>query len=188
MLAGKDLLARRLPVPDLQVGAPFNNFYEETKHLAEVEVRQRMAAGLPATIYRPAIVVGDSHTGETQKYDGPYFIMQWMLRQPKFADCFRDALKQQKAYYEKTKLPVAVEVVDEPREVPNPWNRNLADTISYAKMVKQSGLVGFVAEEGEEHERYETWVVSEVERGVPLPGLYPPNDEAKARYEAWKKK
>jgi regulator of RNase E activity RraA len=48
-------------------------------------------------------------------------------------------------------------------------------------------LVGFVAAEGEEHERYETWVVSEVERGVRLPGLYPPDDEAKARYEAWKK-
>ena len=47
-------------------------------------------------------------------------------------------------------------------------------------------LVDFVATEGEEHERYETWVVSEVERGVPLPGLYPPNDEAKARYATWK--
>jgi len=30
--------------------------------------------------------------------------------------------------------------------------------------------------------------VSEVERGVPLPGLYPPNDDAKARYAAWKAK
>jgi len=49
-------------------------------------------------------------------------------------------------------------------------------------------LLDFVVDEGEEHERYETWVVSEVERGVSLPGLYPPNDEAKARYEAWKKK
>jgi 4-hydroxy-4-methyl-2-oxoglutarate aldolase len=49
-------------------------------------------------------------------------------------------------------------------------------------------LVDFVASEGEEHERYETWVVSEVERGVALPGLYPPNDEAKARYAAWKAK
>jgi regulator of RNase E activity RraA len=49
-------------------------------------------------------------------------------------------------------------------------------------------LVDFVAAEGEEHERYESWVVSEVERGVVLPGLYPPNDDAKARYEAWKKK
>ena len=67
---------------DLDVGAPFNNFYEESKHLAEVEVRQRMAGGLPATIYRPSIVVGDSRSGETQKYDGPYFVMQWLLRQP----------------------------------------------------------------------------------------------------------
>src|SRR4030095_13145830 len=54
-------------------------------------------------------------------------------------------------------------------------------------VVIPQALVDFVANEGEEHERYETWVVSEVERGVILPGLYPPNDEAKARYEAWKK-
>ena len=38
-----------------------------------------------------------------------------------------------------------------------------------------------------EQERYESWIMGEVERGVPLPGLYPPNDETKARYEAWKK-
>ena len=35
---------------DLEVGAPFNNYYEETKHDAEADVRRRMAAGLPATI------------------------------------------------------------------------------------------------------------------------------------------
>ena len=70
---------------DLEVGAPFNNYYEETKHLAEADVRCRMSAGMPATIYRPSIVVGDSRTGETQKYDGPYFIMQWLLRQPRHA-------------------------------------------------------------------------------------------------------
>jgi thioester reductase-like protein len=70
---------------DLEVGAPFNNYYEETKNLAEADVRSHMAAGLPATIYRPAIVVGDSRTGETQKFDGPYFLMQWLLRQPRHA-------------------------------------------------------------------------------------------------------
>ncbi len=70
---------------DLEVGAPFNNYYEETKHLAELEVCRRMSTGLPATIYRPSIVVGDSHTGETQKFDGPYFIMQWMMRQSRSA-------------------------------------------------------------------------------------------------------
>jgi regulator of RNase E activity RraA len=47
-------------------------------------------------------------------------------------------------------------------------------------------MVDFVAHEGEEHELYESWVVSEVERGARLPGLYPPNEEAKARYQAWK--
>jgi len=70
---------------DLEVGAPFNNYYEETKNLAESEVRWRLAMGMPATIYRPSIVVGDSRTGETQKFDGPYFIMQWLLRQPRRA-------------------------------------------------------------------------------------------------------
>ncbi len=54
-------------------------------------------------------------------------------------------------------------------------------------VVIPQNLIDFVVAEGEEHERYETWVVSEVERGVKLPGLYPPNEEAKKRYEEWKK-
>ena len=37
-------------------------------------------------------------------------------------------------------------------------------------------------------ERLEAWIMQEVEAGVPLPGLYPPNAETKARYEASKKK
>ena len=37
----------------------FNNHYEESKFLAEVEVQRRMREGLPVTIYRPAVVVGD---------------------------------------------------------------------------------------------------------------------------------
>ncbi len=49
-------------------------------------------------------------------------------------------------------------------------------------------LVDFVAEEGAEHERLESWLVQEVEKGAKLPGLYPPNEENKKRYEAWKKK
>jgi nucleoside-diphosphate-sugar epimerase len=68
---------------DLDVGQHFNNFYEETKFLAEVEVRERI--GIPTTIYRPSVVVGDSRSGETQKFDGPYYVMQWILRQPRIA-------------------------------------------------------------------------------------------------------
>ncbi len=69
---------------DLEKGQAFNNFYEETKYLAEIEVRRRMPR-LPVTIYRPSVVVGDSATGATQKFDGPYFVMQWLMRQPRIA-------------------------------------------------------------------------------------------------------
>merc|ERR1711862_773430 len=48
---------------DLEVGQSFNNFYEETKYLAELEVKKCIQDdNLPCTIYRPAIVVGDSVT------------------------------------------------------------------------------------------------------------------------------
>ncbi len=70
---------------DLEKGQSFNNYYEDTKYLAEVEVQARMRGGLPVTVYRPAIVVGDSRTGSTQKYDGPYFMIRWLLRQPTIA-------------------------------------------------------------------------------------------------------
>ncbi len=77
--------AGRFREEDLEVGQAFHNFYEETKYLAEVAVRAAMRTGLPASIYRPAIVVGDSKTGATQKFDGPYFILRWLLRQPGIA-------------------------------------------------------------------------------------------------------
>ncbi len=67
---------------DLDKGQTFNNYYEQSKYLAEMDVQARMRSGLPATIYRPAIVVGDSVTGATQKYDGPYTVIRWLLRQP----------------------------------------------------------------------------------------------------------
>lgn len=64
---------------DLDVGQKFKNFYEETKFLAEVDV---VASRLPQTVYRPGIVVGDSRTGETAKFDGPYFVLAAMRRIP----------------------------------------------------------------------------------------------------------
>jgi regulator of RNase E activity RraA len=54
-------------------------------------------------------------------------------------------------------------------------------------VVIPQALVDFVVAEGAEHELLESWLVQEVEKGAKLPGLYPPNDENKKRYEAWKK-
>jgi len=36
-----------------------------------------------------------------------------------------------------------------------------------------------------EQERLEGWIMGEVEAGTALPGLYPPNAETRARYDAW---
>ena len=49
-------------------------------------------------------------------------------------------------------------------------------------------MVAEVTEQALEQERLEGWIMQEVERGVPLPGLYPPNAETKTRYEATKGK
>src|SRR5262249_29404604 len=54
---------------DLECGQRFRNYYEETKYLAEVEVRRRQ--DVPSIVIRPAVVIGDSRSGEIDKYDGP---------------------------------------------------------------------------------------------------------------------
>lgn len=54
-------------------------------------------------------------------------------------------------------------------------------------VVIPAALIDAVAAEAAEQERHEGWIMTEVDRGVPLPGLYPPNAETKARYEAWVK-
>ncbi|TXL68168.1 ribonuclease activity regulator RraA [Zeimonas arvi] len=49
-----------------------------------------------------------------------------------------------------------------------------------------AALVEEVTKIALEQERLETWIMGEVENGAALPGLYPPNAENKARYEASK--
>jgi regulator of RNase E activity RraA len=48
-------------------------------------------------------------------------------------------------------------------------------------------LVADVAAVAADQERMEDWIMTQVNDGAPLPGLYPPNAENKARYEAWLK-
>ncbi|WP_331457341.1 SDR family oxidoreductase [Bacillus sp. FJAT-18017] len=59
--------------------AEFKNFYEETKYEAEVLVEE-LKKDIATTIIRPGIVKGHSKTGETIKFDGPYFIMNFLDR------------------------------------------------------------------------------------------------------------
>jgi thioester reductase-like protein len=64
---------------ELVLGQGFKNHYEATKFQAEVWVQVRMR-DIPTTIYRPAIVVGDSRSGETEKFDGPYYLLRTIAR------------------------------------------------------------------------------------------------------------
>ncbi len=56
---------------DFDVGQQLPTPYHQTKFEAESLVRS--TPGLRYRIYRPAVVVGDSRTGEMDKVDGPYY-------------------------------------------------------------------------------------------------------------------
>jgi NAD(P)-dependent dehydrogenase (short-subunit alcohol dehydrogenase family) len=52
--------------------------YFRTKHESEKIVRKE--SKVPWTVYRPAMVVGDSKTGEMDKIDGPYYFFKLIQR------------------------------------------------------------------------------------------------------------
>lgn len=77
----------RILETELQHDAGFRNYYEETKYLAELEV-ESLKAELPVTIHRPAVVCGDTRTGETAKYDGIYYLINYLLKWPAVLSAF----------------------------------------------------------------------------------------------------
>ena len=66
---------------ELSAGQSFRNLYEETKFEAEIVVRRAMGQ-LPCTVLRPSIVVGDSKTGEIDRFEGPYTIAILLVTSP----------------------------------------------------------------------------------------------------------
>jgi len=52
-------------------------------------------------------------------------------------------------------------------------------------VVIPSAMLDAVIQAAIEQERLEGWIMSQVEAGVALPGLYPPNEQNAAKYEAW---
>jgi nucleoside-diphosphate-sugar epimerase len=66
---------------ELEHTAGFRNHYEESKYLAELSVAA-LKSELPVTIHRPAVVCGDSRTGETAKYDGIYYLIHYLRKWP----------------------------------------------------------------------------------------------------------
>ena len=77
----------RILESELQHSAGFRNYYEETKYLAELEV-EALKSALPVTIHRPSVVCGDSRSGETAKYDGIYYLINYLLKWPTVLSAF----------------------------------------------------------------------------------------------------
>jgi thioester reductase-like protein len=66
---------------ELDCGQRFRNIYEESKFRAERLVREA-ARRLPVTILRPGVIVGDSQSGEIDKFDGPYYLLVLIVSSP----------------------------------------------------------------------------------------------------------
>jgi thioester reductase-like protein len=60
----------------------FLNSYEITKAEAEEYLREEIANGLPVTIYRASMVVGDSQSGKSSRFGSFYYLLSDMLLSP----------------------------------------------------------------------------------------------------------
>ena len=65
--------------------------------------------------------------------------------------------------------------------------KGFAGLVTDGAVVIPQALLDAAVEAALEQERLEAWIMEEVGKGVALPGLYPPNAETKARYEATRK-
>ncbi len=66
-----------IPADELPEHA-FNSAYEESKWQAECLVRQ---SGLPFTVFRPGMIVGDSETGRIATFNTVYYVLKLLLTQ-----------------------------------------------------------------------------------------------------------
>ena len=66
---------------ELKAGQSFRNVVEEAKARAEKLMRAAMGR-LPIAVVRPATIVGDSRTGEVDRFDGPYLLIVLVVASP----------------------------------------------------------------------------------------------------------
>lgn len=66
---------------ELETGQHFQNTWQRTRFVAELEVRRQMNR-IPTTIHRPSLVVGDRHSGALGRMAGPSFFVSLCMREP----------------------------------------------------------------------------------------------------------
>jgi thioester reductase-like protein len=68
------------PLPERWIDEPraFHNTYEQSKAEAEVIIARAIATGVPATVHRPSMVVGDSRTGRIPHFQVFYHLAEFV--------------------------------------------------------------------------------------------------------------
>jgi thioester reductase-like protein len=105
---------------ELDVGQPLGNDYEKSKVQAEKLVREADFLD-PPTIYRPAIIVGDSHTGYTTTFHGFYTPL-------KIGQAIVDQLHVTEIYGEPLMAALGLSGVERKNLVPVDW---VSEVITY---------------------------------------------------------
>lgn len=81
----------RLPgaVPETWITAPreFHNTYEQSKAEAEDYIRSEVERGLPLTVHRPSMVVGDAATGKIIHFQIFYYLCEFLSGRPSRGVC-----------------------------------------------------------------------------------------------------
>jgi thioester reductase-like protein len=71
-------LPGQIPETPLESVPGHHNTYEEAKAEAECLVLAAMRAGLPATVHRPSMVVGEARTGKVMRFQVFYFLAEFL--------------------------------------------------------------------------------------------------------------
>jgi thioester reductase-like protein len=74
------------PVPERWISEPrrFHNTYEEAKAEAEGLIQQAILSGLPITVHRPSMVVGNSQNGKVIHFQVFYYLAEFLSGQRTF--------------------------------------------------------------------------------------------------------
>lgn len=74
----------RILEQELADNTAFPDHYSKSKKQGEHLVRTMELPGVKKRIYRPGIVIGDSHTGEIEKIDGPYYFFKFLHQMKRY--------------------------------------------------------------------------------------------------------
>jgi len=71
-------------------------------------------------------------------------------------------------------------------DYPDMTESGLDPRVLQALKIEPSDAVAYIRENLPTYLQFEAWVLEEIRKGAPLVGTYPPNEETKARYAAFK--